>query len=994
MNIVEYLASIGFPPTIPNGPGVMRGPCFACGTGVDRLAVWENGGYYCRICGAKGGFAKLLELTRGLSPAEAKEQVRAYRAEHGAAPPREGVSRANEVVNRSTWRGGMMRLIEIAQEDLKDSMRGRDYLYEERGLTDASIRRYRLGMVREDTRLKRSQLGLTTSYKAADGHEIWRVSVPEGILIPHLVQGEGVVAATVRCWDGNNGRYRSLPGSSLEARHIAGTDPGFDGVVAVVESALCGIKLNQDTGVSVVALGGVNAPLGPCALGALLAAEKIVLVMDDDDAGIKAAASYEMGFPNAVSCPVPGGKDVTEAWLADLDLRKFMQAAVGYADRVLASRRTRGIGLDSVPEARAHPRSVEQPSSSSASSGTGTVAQGSRIAVSVPSAPYSRAGLGDYRHIMDAAEARKAVRSLMKTSDLVAVDIETAKRPKYRDHPKAGLDPSLSRIRLVQLCGRAGEPLIIDAVACGRHLKEILAPVFAKKTVVHNAVFEMKHLAHVGVETGVMDCTMLMFNALTNLTHRDPAPGGGSGGALSLKNVLLTRLDVDLKKEEQLSDWGAAELSEEQLRYAAGDVRHLTRLHDRLLNRLRIESLEGVYRRMRDAQPAVVAMELGGMRFDTKRHAEMMAEWRDRRDSLTREVQEDMGAEINPGSPQQLGDFLKEVLPEDRLRAWPQTPKGLLETKEAVLEANKDLPGVAPLLDLRKASKLLSTYGKKMAELVNPVTGRLSASFHLAGAVTGRMASSKPSFQNLPREAIREMFLADPGHVILTADYSQIELRVAAQLANDKTLLEAYRKGVDIHRFTASLLFSCPEGEVSKEQRQMAKAVAFGTLYGQGDKGLQEYARGYGVEITLEQAKALQQKLFAAYTGLRRWREDTRSRACRNAPVMTLGGRVRRFGDKEAGVYTKSLNTPIQGTAAEILLHALARVTEALKPLDARLVSTVHDEIVLTCHEKDADKAEAMLKDCMTQAYLEMFPGAPTTGLVECGRGKNWAEAK
>ena len=224
----------------------------------------------------------------------------------------------------------------------------------------------------------------------------------------------------------------------------------------------------------------------------------------------------------------------------------------------------------------------------------------------------------------------------------------------------------------------------------------------------------------------------------------------GAAATLFGAALLLFALARPAKADASVS--GAAELSEEQLRYAAGDVRHLTRLHDQLLNRLRMENLEKVYRRMRDAQPAVVAMELGGIRFDTKRHAEMMDEWRNDGDSWTREVRKVMGEKINPGSPQQLGGFLKEVLPEDRLKTWPKTAKGLLMTTEAVLEANKDLPGISPLLDLRKASKLLSTYGEKMAELVNPVTGRLSASFHLAGAVTGRMASSKPSFQNLPRQ--------------------------------------------------------------------------------------------------------------------------------------------------------------------------------------------------------------------------------------------------
>lgn len=977
MSIVQELREMGIEPTKPAGEGVVCGPCPRCG-GEDRFQVWlpPKNTYWCRQCCDRGNFRKFLREIRGLSSEEAQRVVD---RERHPSNPLETSSGQNGDGDRETWRETVKDLAVRGKKDLMEDRTMLRYLQRDRGLTRETIRRHHLGVLRGKCRLKYADLGMGEYHQNARGEKVRGFLAPNGLLIPNIVQGERGSGLLIRTLDGHPAKYWSLPGSVLQSMLIKGRCGEYEGIVAVVESYLCGMLLNQETGVPVVALGGVKAPLSTPSQEALLDARIVLLLFDDDDAGCETARAYQGAFSNAVISPVPRGKDVTDAWAQGLDLELFMRAAVLRAETKLAKR----LKDSSEPS----PFQERLPVINTVEKRTPENPPPVRKKVKLP---RSR----DYRYIMDAAEARKAICSLMETNDLVAVDIETAKHPKYRDHPKAGLDPSLSRIRLVQLCGRAGEPLIVDAVACGKHLKEILAPVFAGKTVAHNAVFEMKHLAHVGVETGVMDCTMLMCNALTNLTHGDPAPGGAGGGALSLKNVLHTCLDVDLKKEEQLSDWGAAELSEEQLRYAAGDVRHLTRLHDRLLNRLRMERLEGVYRRMRDAQPAVVAMELGGMRFDTKRHAEMMAEWRDRRDSLTREVQEDMGAEIKVTSPQQLGDYLRTVLPEDRLRAWPQTPKRLLETKEAVLEANKDLPGVAPLLDLRKVSKLLSTYGKEMAGLVNPITGYLSASFHLAGAVTGRMSSSKPSFHNLPREAIREVFLADPGHVILTADYSQIELRVAAQLANDKTLLEAYRKGVDIHQFTASLLFSCPVEEVSKEQRQMAKAVAFGTLYGQGDKGLQEYARGYGVEITLVQAKDLQRELFETYSGLRQWRESIRTRAAKNAPARTMGGRVRRFAKGEPSVFPKSLNTPIQGTASEILLRALALVIEPLGPLDARLVSTVHDEIVLSCHEKDADKAEAMLKDCMTRAYLEMFPSAPTTGLVECGRGKNWAEAK
>ena len=175
----------------------------------------------------------------------------------------------------------------------------------------------------------------------------------------------------------------------------------------------------------------------------------------------------------------------------------------------------------------------------------------------------------------------------------------------------------------------------------------------------------------------------------------------------------------------------------------------------------------------------------------------------------------------------------------------------------------------------------------------------------------------------------------------------------------------------------------------------MAKAVGFGTLYGQGGKGLCGYAKStYGVELTLEQATGFQRGFFAAYPRLGQWRDGTERLARSRRPARTKGGRVRTFADGEKSVFPKSLNTPIQGTAGEVMLRALALVDERLEPLDAFIVNTVHDDILVECARAETDSVAAILQECMSQAFLEMFPGAPTVNLVECGTGSNWAEAK
>lgn len=1010
MSIIRALSDMGFEPTIPGGPGVMHGPCPACGEGVagqggtDRLAVWvEANTFFCRRCGFKGDFKKLFETILGLSPEAAAAKAREYT--DGQAEAVEIDYKPNDIVDPEKWGRMAWNLIEGGEDDLSDDEGALEYLHVERGLSSGTIRRSRLGVVRDFAPAWRSSFGLKPSYQRADGGKVWKFRVPDGILIPRF-ENHRPVSITVRCWDGTYGRYRTLPGSSISPMVITGEPGVHDGAVAVVESYLCGMKLAQDTGIAVIALGGVNVPLSEDAAKAIDDAEVVLLAMDGDDAGFKAALAYEMAYANAVHSPVPGGKDVTDAWQAGLDLRTYVAAAIHRARKVLDTRCTaRAVAPPApvepvAPNSLAHsPAIAEETPVPGAPPATDTVQPDGGDAAALGTAePVAVPGLRPrgYRYITDPGDALEAVRRMAEANDTLGIDIETARLPEYADHPKAGLDPHLSRIRLVQIAGRRGDAVIIDAFACAATLSEILAPLFTRKLVAHNAAFEMAHLSHAGIlpPGAILECTMLMWSALTNETYKMKDPSDPKSMALSLKSILRRAIGVEISKEHQKSDWGCETLTDGQLAYAANDVLHLVHLHDTLLNRLRMAKLEPVYTRMRDCQPAIVQLG-GGIGFDRALHAEKVARWTAETAPLEQQVRAVMGETINLNSRPQLDAFLRSALPADRVEACLKTSTGLLSTTEEALEANADLDVVRPLLQFRKLQKLISTYGEKFASFVNPVTGRLAADFHLAGAVTGRMTSDSPGLQNMPRGDFREVFVAEPGNVIVAADFSQIEIRVAAQLTSDRSLLQAYRDGVDIHRHTAAMLLGVDEAAVTKDQRQLSKAVVFATLYGQSGPGLRAYARGLGAEMTLEEAKEFQKRLFDAYPQLRQWQEDARRAAARRAPVRTKGGRVRRFENDNRGTFTRGVNTPVQGTAGEIQLRALTLVAKELDRFEgSRIVNAVHDEIVVTCREDDADAVVAVLCDCMTQAFLEMFPGAPTNGLVECGVGRNWAEAK
>ena len=424
----------------------------------------------------------------------------------------------------------------------------------------------------------------------------------------------------------------------------------------------------------------------------------------------------------------------------------------------------------------------------------------------------------------------------------------------------------------------------------------------------------------------------------------------------------------------------------------------------------RRQGSEQVYEIVRDALPAVVQMHLNGVPFNKVAHASLVEELQTELDLIKPKLIVALGGRKPSGND--LQDFLTEGLGGQdpaNYSGWPRTKSGkqlstarddLLEYLHLLDAAHQDIVRdfLLPLLEIESVTK---TFGTKLVDQLHAVTGRLTPNFSLTGTATGRLSSSEPNIQGFPRRAaFRETIAAPAGRMLVIADYNAMELRVAAQIAGETTLIEGFKAGEDPHRLTAALLLKKPFEQVTKDERQLAKAVNFGLLFGQGPKGLSAYAqKTYGVKMAVEEADAYRKAWFAAYPAIQTWQRQHDRQCSSTLSVRTPSGRVRRWTNHVWGTYggyksTEAYNTPIQGGAAECMLVAMARLVSVLgtQALDAALVASVHDELIVECSEHDADVVIGILEEAMTFGFAAIFPDAPTNGLVEARKVKTWAK--
>ena len=581
------------------------------------------------------------------------------------------------------------------------------------------------------------------------------------------------------------------------------------------------------------------------------------------------------------------------------------------------------------------------------------------------------------RYITETESASRAVSELLDADHaILGLDIETG-----------GLDPLVHTVRCIQIANESIAYVFDLATIEPAVLMDLLKN--SRQFIAHNGLFEYRFLKQLAIEPVILHDSMLMARVVFGLQ--------AGGDYMSLADTASRVLGIHVDKSVRLSNWTAAgPLSKEQVQYAALDAVLTYQLAFPLRDELRKTGQNKAYSLLIRVLPTVGSQMLAGLGFDRTGHQQLIEEWKTEAVAMRARLDSIMPG-INPDSPVQLAGWLANQLPPALLRNWPKTAKGNLSTDASTLSSCADIP--VELRQYKKAGKLLSTYGEKYADHIHPATGRIHADFSIAGTVGGRFKCARPNLQNPPRmAAFRRLFRpADEQRRMVVADYSQIELRIAALLSGDEAMLQAYRVGVDLHRLTASITAGVPLDEVTKEQRQAAKAINFGLIYGMQPPGLRSYARAtYGVEMSKEEAEKAHTAFFQHYQGLRRWHQTTKARGTYDATVRTVSGLVRNMGRETGGwKLTNALNTPVQGSGAEVLLLALAKLPAALVGLDCRVVHHVHDEIILECGNADVDAAKLVLQEAMTAAFDELFPGnGISADLVEAHAGETWKDAK
>jgi DNA polymerase-1 len=526
----------------------------------------------------------------------------------------------------------------------------------------------------------------------------------------------------------------------------------------------------------------------------------------------------------------------------------------------------------------------------------------------------------------------------------------------------------------LQLAAGAGDggtfTYVVDCNACD---PSPLWGVLRGKTVVgHNLVFDLTFLARLGFEPGAVHDTLL----LSQLSHGSRQKRGFH----TLGEVVARELGRTLDKTAQISDW-SGDLTDAQVAYAAADAAVLPDLYRSLAAKVVASGQGRVAEIEARCLPAVAWMSGCGAPFNRAAWEVLAAEAALEAEALARALDE--------VAPPRQG-FLQKA------GAWnwdsPVQVKEAFDALGVVLESTDDDALAAvdhPLAGLirryRSAGKLASTYGTDWTKDAYG-DGQLYPGWRQLGADSGRMACREPNAQNLPQDVrYRACFAAPPGRVLVKADYSQIELRIAAKLTKDKALLEAYARGDDLHTRTARSVLGVQD--VSKEDRKLAKALNFGLLYGMGVKGFRSYARSnYGLDLSEAQAGEYRRAFFSAYPGLARWHRQVGCSGDRAVETRTLAGRRR------AGVirFTEKLNSPVQGSGADGLKLALALLWERRAECPGAFpMLAVHDEIVVECDAGQADAAAAWVKAAMVEAMAPLLD--PVPAVMDVHVGATWA---
>ena len=507
-----------------------------------------------------------------------------------------------------------------------------------------------------------------------------------------------------------------------------------------------------------------------------------------------------------------------------------------------------------------------------------------------------------------------------------------------------------------------------------------------------NMKYDAKIFRRNGVNVTPFDDTMLMSYALNAGLHNH--------GMDALSERYLSHTPIPIKP---LLGTGKSAITfdrvpvDEAVKYAAEDADITLRLWQAFKPQLHLQQVTTVYETLeRPLSPVLATMEMHGIKVDRDTLSRMSNAFAQKMAGLEAEIHELAGRSFNVGSPKQLGEILFD---EMSLEGGKKGKTGAYATGADVLEdlaTEHDLP--ARVLDWRQLSKLKSTYTDALQDHINPDTGRVHTSYVQTGANTGRLASTDPNLQNIPVRTeegrrIREAFVAEEGKVLVSLDYSQIELRILAHVAGIDALKQAFRDGHDIHAMTASEMFDVPLEDMTPDVRRKAKAINFGVIYGISGFGLARNLR-----IPRSEAQGFIDRYFERFPGIRTYMDDTVKFARDNGYVQTLFGRkihtpeINAKGPGAGFAKRAAINAPIQGTAADVIRRAMIRMDDAIAGQPAKMLLQVHDELVFEVDKAAADDLIAAAREVMENA-ADPAVKFDVPLVVDAGTGDTWAEA-
>jgi DNA polymerase-1 len=585
------------------------------------------------------------------------------------------------------------------------------------------------------------------------------------------------------------------------------------------------------------------------------------------------------------------------------------------------------------------------------------------------------------RIVNDAQSLEELVRAL-ESARLISFDTETTSTDQMRAE-LVGISLAVNENEgwyiPVGHKSELGQQLPLDRVISG--LQKPLTNAAIPK-IGHNLKYDFVILARNGIRPTPLAFDTMIAEWLTNPTSRN----------LGLKNLAWVRLDFRMTEITELIGTGKKQITMDQVpiekaaSYAAMDAIAVIRLLPGLQSELSANSALKLFDEIEMPLVSVLAdMEMAGITLDIDFLKSMSIEMQSRIEELENQVYAHVGEHFNINSTQQLANAIfnrLKLVPPDRTR---RTDAGNYSTSAEVLESLKGKhPVIDLLLEYRELSKLKSTYLDALPEQVNPHTGRIHTSYNQAGSVTGRIASSDPNLQNIPIRTelgrqVRQAFVAAPGFSLLSVDYSQVELRIAAHMSNDQAMLASFRADQDIHTATAAAILGKTLDQVTKSERRNAKAINFGLLYGMSPYGLTRTS-----DLTLAEAEDFVEAYFKQFPGVKAYLDNMRRLATKQGYVETLLGRRRYFpGLKSGGNQAtrareerEAINAPIQGTAADIMKIAMRRVATALREneLKGHMLLQVHDELVLECPQNELKKTAQIVRTMMENAYNLIIP--------------------